>query len=193
MSKETLLEKLTDQSYREAFISDEIDVGIPMQLRAMREARGWKQKEVAEKTGTKQSRFSLMEKPGYGKFSLNPLKKLVAIFDVGLLVSFVPFGEMIDFVDAMSNRRLAIPSFVQEYPRLEKRYRGASRGLASTGQEAFRFTASTVQSGDAIQNNSTAVYEVINTQVTSIAQKEIICVPVPYWMSDGEITHGTTR
>src|SRR5882672_4167744 len=107
MSKETLLEKLTDQSYREAFISDEIDVGIPMQLRAMREARGWKQKEVAEKTGTKQSRFSLMEKPGYGKFSLNTLKKLVAIFDVGLLVSFVPFGEMIDFVDSMSNRRLA--------------------------------------------------------------------------------------
>jgi len=52
MSKEILLEKLTDPTYREAFISEEIDVGIPMQLRAMREKRGWNQKYIAEKMST---------------------------------------------------------------------------------------------------------------------------------------------
>jgi hypothetical protein len=67
MSKEVLLEKLTDQTYRDAFISEEIDIGIPMQLRAMREARKWNQKYVAEKMDTKQPRFSLMEKPGYDR------------------------------------------------------------------------------------------------------------------------------
>ena len=91
MSKKVLLEKLTDKNYRDAFISEEIDIGLPMQLRAMRDARGWNQKQVAEQMDTKQPRFSLMEKPGYGNFSLNTLKKLASIFNVGLIVSFVPF------------------------------------------------------------------------------------------------------
>ncbi len=122
MSKEVILEKLTDQTYREAFISEEIDTGLPMQLRAMREARGWNQKYVAEKMETKQPRFSLMEKPGYGNFSLNTLKKLAAIFNVGLIVSFVPFSEMIEFTDAFSRKRLAIPSFAEEYDKMARRY-----------------------------------------------------------------------
>jgi transcriptional regulator with XRE-family HTH domain len=122
MSKETLLEKLTDQTYREAFISEEIDTGIPMQLRAMREKRGWNQKYIAEKMDTKQPRFSLMEKPGYGNFSLNTLKKLASIFNVGLIVSFVPFSEMIDFVEGFSPKRLEIPSFGDEYAAMERRY-----------------------------------------------------------------------
>ena len=118
MSKATLLEKLTDKEYRDAFISEEIDVGLPMQLRSMRDSRGWKQQYVAEKTGTKQPRFSLMEKAGYGNFSLNTLKKLASLFDVGLIVSFVPWGEMIDFIEAMTSARLNAMGFADEYPRL---------------------------------------------------------------------------
>jgi len=122
MSKATLLEKLTDKEYRDALISEEIDMGLPMQLRAMREARGWKQSYVAEKTGTKQPRFSLMEKPGYGNFSLNTLKKIASIFDVGLIVSFVPYSEMIDFVEGMGPKRMMMPSFADEYLAMERRY-----------------------------------------------------------------------
>lgn len=144
MSKDILLEKLTDQSYRDAFVSDEIDIGLPMQIRAMREARGWKQKDVAAQTGTKQSRFSLMEKPGYGKFALNTLKKLASIFDVGLIVAFVPYGEMIDFVEAMSNHRLAILSFAQEYPKLAKRYmRNNVSSYVNSTQPTLNFSGET--------------------------------------------------
>jgi transcriptional regulator with XRE-family HTH domain len=193
MSKASLLEKLTDQNYRQAFVAEEIDTGLPMQIRAMRESRGWKQKDVAEQTGTKQSRFSLMEKPGYGKYSLNTLKKIASIFDVGLIVSFVPFGEMIDFTNAISNRRLAIPSFVQEYPRLEKRYRRGNRETVSTGQEVLNFTASTVQSDDTYQQHSTATYQVFAAPGTSTAQEVVIDVDVPYWISDGDIANATNR
>ena len=129
MSKLALLEKLTNKEYRDAFISDEIDVGLPMQLRSMREEREWKQSYVAEKTGTKQPRITLMEKPGYGNFSLNTLKELASLFDVGLIVSFVPWSEMIDFTEALSNKRLAVPDFSAEYMALEKRY---SRGKVDT-------------------------------------------------------------
>ena len=132
MSKQTLLEKLTDKSYRDAFISDEIDIGLPMQLRAMREAREWNQGYVAERTETKQPRFSLMEKPGYGKYSLSTLKKLASLFDVGLIVSFVPYSEMIDFTEAFNRRRLAICGFAEEYPRLAKRYARTSAPIQDT-------------------------------------------------------------
>jgi transcriptional regulator with XRE-family HTH domain len=142
MSKEVLLEKLTDTTYRNAFISEEIDTGLPMQLRAMREARGWNQKYVAEKMETKQPRFSLMEKPGYGNFSLNTLKRLASIFNVGLIVSFVPYSEMIEFTNAFSRKRLEIPSFADEYDKLAKRY-GASASEREEVQSTFDFTAGT--------------------------------------------------
>ena len=140
MSKEVLLEKLTDQAYRDAFISEEIDIGLPMQLRAMREARGWNQKYIAEKMETKQPRFSLMEKPGYGNFSLNTLKKLASIFNVGLIVSFVPYSEMIDFVQGFSRKRLEIPSFGDEYASLERRYSKRTKRLIDDSiQEDLHF------------------------------------------------------
>jgi transcriptional regulator with XRE-family HTH domain len=139
MSKEVLLEKLTDQTYRDAFISEEIDVGLPMQLRAMREARGWNQKYVAAKMDTKQPRFSLMEKPGYGNFSLNTLKKLASIFNVGLIVSFVPFSEMIDFVEGFGPKRLEVPSFGDEYAALERRYNRSRQFTNDSIQENLAF------------------------------------------------------
>jgi transcriptional regulator with XRE-family HTH domain len=109
----------------------------------MREARGWKQKDVAEMTGTKQSRFSLMERPGYGRFSLNTLKKIASIFDVGLIVSFVPYGEMIEFVSALSNRRLTIAGFGNEYPRLVRRYARKKGAEKETTQGELDFTEKT--------------------------------------------------
>jgi transcriptional regulator with XRE-family HTH domain len=144
MSKEVLLEKLTDTTYRNAFISEEIDIGLPMQIRAIREARGWNQKYVAAQMETKQPRFSLMEKPGYGNFSLSTLKRLANIFNVGLIVSFVPFSEMIDFTESLSRKRLAIPSFAEEYEKLARRY-GRGHAEGETTQGSFDFTASTAE------------------------------------------------
>lgn len=140
MSKEVLLEKLTSPAYRDAFISEEIDIGLPMQLRAMREARGWNQKYVATKMDTKQPRFSLMEKPGYGNFSLNTLKRLASIFNVGLIVSFVPYSEMIDFVEGFGPKRLSIPSFADEYTALEKRYSKRTKYSDDPNQERLNFS-----------------------------------------------------
>ena len=139
MSKTSLLEKLTDKSYRDAFTSEEIDVGLPMQIRSMREKREWKQGDVAEKLGTKQPRITLMEKPGYGNFSLNTLKKLAAVFDVALIVSFVPWSEMIEFTNSISNKRLAIPGFCAEYLGMQKRYSHGARPPQNESQGDFRF------------------------------------------------------
>lgn len=145
MSKKDLLKKLEDSEYRQEFLTSEIEMGLPMQIRAMREQRGWKQSLVAEQTGTKQPRFSLMEKPGYGNFSLNTLKKLAALFDVGLIVSFVPWGEMIDFVESISKKRLFIPSFLEEHRRLAISYTRGSR-IVSIESQQMKLAFSTADS-----------------------------------------------
>ena len=151
-----LLEKLTDKEYRDALVSEEIDVGLPMQLRSMRESRGWKQQYIAEKTGTKQPRFSLMEKAGYGNFSLNTLKKLASLFDVGLICSFVPWGEMIDFVEGMTPSRLTAIAFGDEYPRLVRRYsRSNKEANSTTTQIKFDFEANTASKHMAIASDFT--------------------------------------
>lgn len=146
MSKAALLEKLTEKEYRDALVSEEIDVGLPMQLREMRESRGWTQTDVAEQIGTAQPRFSVMEKPGYGNFSLTTLKKIASVFDVALIVSFVPYGEFMDFKESISRKRLTAPGFCEEYIKLEKRYSrhaSSTRTTTDTVQHSFDFSADT--------------------------------------------------
>ena len=184
MSKATLLEKLTSKEYRDAFISDEIDVGIPMQLREMRESRGWKQAEVAKKIGTGQPRFPVMEKPGHGNFSLKTLKKLASVFDVGLIVSFVPFSEMIDFRESISHKRLVVPGFCDEYANLANRYaRQEGKNHESTAQFALNFSAGTTTTnfGQA-DSTRTVVSEAQGTRLAANFTE----IPLPYIVQQPE-------
>lgn len=190
MSKLVLLEKLTDRTYRDAFISDEIDIGLPMQLRAMREARGWNQGYVAEKMETKQPRFSLMEKPGYGKYSLSTLKKLASLFNVGLIVSFVPFSEMIDFTEAFSRRRLAIPGFADEYPKMAKRYAKTS-DVQDTLQPSFDFSADTHRG--AVHLEESVASSFITTSQTPVGDVVEVSLDNSYLHAEnGGNTYGAT-
>ncbi len=174
MSKFSLLEKLADKFYRDAFVSDEIDVGLPMQIRSMREARGWKQGDVAEKMGTKQPRFSLMERPGYGNFSINTLKRLASLFDVGLVVSFVPWSEMIDFVESLSRKRLAAAGFQDEYPRLYKAYSKERIAPLNTVQAAFDFSGASSRETSISVPATETKYQMAGKTMVEISE-ELLC------------------
>jgi len=99
------------KEYREAFVESEISIGIPFQIRAIREKRKWSQQDLAEKTGKKQSVISQLENPNYGRLSLSTLKTLAAAFDCGLLVRFVPYSELIWRATNLSPDDLSIPDF----------------------------------------------------------------------------------
>jgi hypothetical protein len=49
---------------------------------------------------TSQNGISRLESPNYGKATTTTLKKLAAVYDVGLVVRFVPFSKMADWVSA---------------------------------------------------------------------------------------------
>ncbi len=95
--KQKLLEELEDKEYREAFVNEHIDTGIPFQLHALREHKDWTQKELGEKSGMAQESISRSEDPNYGKFTLKTLKRLASAFDVALIVRFAPISELVEY------------------------------------------------------------------------------------------------
>jgi transcriptional regulator with XRE-family HTH domain len=79
----------------------------------MREGRGWSQGKLAEEVGMAQPRISLLE-GGYEKYSLTTLKRIASTFDVAVVVRFVPFSELVDWVANLSEGRLAPVEFAND-------------------------------------------------------------------------------
>jgi transcriptional regulator with XRE-family HTH domain len=112
--REQIAASLQDKEYRDLFVAEEIATGLPFQLRAMRQARGWSQQELAERAGMTQEGISRLESLNYGRFTLTTLKRLASAFDVALVVRFEPFGRLVDWAANMSPEDLAVPAFTHD-------------------------------------------------------------------------------
>ena len=112
--RDKLINELKDKEYRDAFVSEHIATGLPFQIKALREQREWSQKDLGKKAGMHQERISVLEDPNYAKFSIATLKKIASAFDVGLVVRFVPFGELAEWELNLSSDSLKVPSFDDE-------------------------------------------------------------------------------
>jgi len=112
--KDKLISRLRDKEHRDAFVSAYIQIGIPFQIRALREQRGWTQKELADQTGVNQAWISQVENPNYQGFSLKTLLKLASAFDIGLIVRFAPFSELVKWELTLSPDKLKAESFDKE-------------------------------------------------------------------------------
>lgn len=106
-----LLRELVDPEYRRGFVEGHAKDTIAFQLRQMRLAENWEQKDVAAKLGNSklQPMISRYENPDYGKYSITTLLDLAAAFDVALAVRFVPFSELVEW-DWVSNDQTLRPS-----------------------------------------------------------------------------------
>lgn len=109
--KKHLTEKLASKKYRDAFVTSYIDQGIPFQIKALREQRDWTQEQLAEYSRMAQTRISLLENPNNKGITLKTLKALASAFDVGLIVRFVPYGDIVHWDLALSSESLRVPSF----------------------------------------------------------------------------------
>jgi len=107
--------RLKDKAYRDAFVASQISVGLPFQLRSLREKRNMKQSELAQKTGMLQPRISAMESPGGAKFTLETLRRVASAFDVALVVRFAPFSELVRWSDEFEPDMFSVPSFEEDF------------------------------------------------------------------------------
>lgn len=109
-----IIESMRDKEYRDIIVSEEINTGLPFQIRAMRKDRGWTQAELAEKAGMTQEAVSRAESLNYQRFALSTLRRLASAFDVALSVRFEPFSELASRMAHLSQGDLAIPGFDQD-------------------------------------------------------------------------------
>jgi transcriptional regulator with XRE-family HTH domain len=131
--------RLKNKAYRDAFIGSQISVGLPFQIRALREQRGWKQSRLATEAGMLQPRISAMESPGAAKFNLETLRRLASAFDVALVVRFVPYSELVDWSEKFNPDKFNIPSFKDEQSLKEsaRKVEEAREAVVAKGRQAI--------------------------------------------------------
>jgi transcriptional regulator with XRE-family HTH domain len=111
ITKDKLTNELKNKQYRDAFVSAHVDIGIPHQIRILREQRGWTQQDLADRTAGKQAWIAKIENPNYTGFSLKTLKKLASAFDVAIIVRFVPISNLVKWELEISPESLQALSF----------------------------------------------------------------------------------
>jgi transcriptional regulator with XRE-family HTH domain len=126
-SRTGLIQRLTrGASTRAKFVDSHVSKTLAFQIRSLREKEEWSQQTLAEKIGSNQNAIYRAENPNYGKQTITTLKKIAAAFDVALIVRFVPFGELVDWVSGtprtikgLTTEALTVPSFEEEKTELE--------------------------------------------------------------------------
>lgn len=114
-SRASKIERFKRKEFRKAYANSAIEQGLAYQIRSLRLAKEWSQKELADAIGAKsQSIVSRLEDPSYGKHSLQTLKKLSEAFDIALSVRFISFSQLIEQQEHLSPKDLAVPSFDDE-------------------------------------------------------------------------------
>ncbi len=107
-------DSLANKEYRDALAVEHVNTTLAIQIHKMREARQWKQSDLANRLNKHQETISQWENPDYGRYSISTLKELACAFDVALLVKFIPFNELVADMVNLSPVRLCPPSFDEE-------------------------------------------------------------------------------
>lgn len=128
------LNDLEDSEYRKVFAEELIGTSLAFQIRRLREARGLTQEELAQIAGKAQETISQWENPDYGRYTLSTLETLAGAFDVGLLVRFVSFSELADWIIDVSPSRLTPSSYAEEQERASSEVQGS---IFDVGIEAY--------------------------------------------------------
>lgn len=121
-SRSSLLRRLMgSQAARAKFVESHTSKGIAFQIQSLRDKKKWSQTELAEQLGSNQNAVYRLENPNYGKPTITTLKKVAAVFDVALVVRFVPFSQLVDWVSGtpfvdrgLTPAALEVPDFQTE-------------------------------------------------------------------------------
>lgn len=112
---------LSDRDFRASYIRAKLDVLIPSQLRALRLRQEKSQPELAQMADMKQSRISAMETPGLVNFNRETLVRMAATHNVGLVIKFVPFSEMLEWENSYSQDAFNIARLSEDIDFLQPR------------------------------------------------------------------------
>jgi len=112
--KTNYFRRLRNKEYRDSVVETAIGDTIATQLQALRNKNGLNQTQLAKKANMAQPRIAVLENPDYDKYTVNTLKRLASALDVGLIIRFAPYGEVMDWVSGFSPDSINIPTYEEE-------------------------------------------------------------------------------
>lgn len=83
-----------DREYREAYLEASVEQGIAWQIRINRQKRGITQENLAKALGISLPMLQELEDPEIGEYPLETLIKVAKVFDCALSVKFIPYSEL---------------------------------------------------------------------------------------------------
>lgn len=114
--REQIVSSLADKTYRDAFVADQIRIGVPLQIRQMRDERGLSQEELGQQMQPPMVQESVwrLENPNKANLTIGTLLRVASSLDVGLMVRFLPFSELLDSTPWISGQERAVPPFLKD-------------------------------------------------------------------------------
>ena len=135
------------KEFREHFNAMQLKRGIAFQVRALLKKRGWTQAQLAESAGLTQGVVSRAQDPNYGKLTFSTAQRIAGGFDVAFIGAFVPYGELVDWFEHLSEDIGDVQSFEEEYKKFLKgrvrRGRARRRGIGKGAVRAIRVRVAT--------------------------------------------------
>jgi transcriptional regulator with XRE-family HTH domain len=111
---ERLRIEFRDEETRHIYADDFLNTYIASQLKVLREDREWTQRFLAERTGMRQERISVLEDVNYEAWSVKTLIRLAKAFDLRLSIKFESFGSFLTDFEEFNREALKRPSFEQD-------------------------------------------------------------------------------
>lgn len=143
------------RSYRRAFLRAQFKRIIPFQIGGLRRDRGWSQEKLAEASNLTQGVISRAEDQDYGNLTVNTILSIADGFDVAFIGKFVPYGELEEWLDSLSNK-IRVPSFDEED---KQRLRKEIVFFSSDGNKASGTNGQTRQGSNSIISIERAALE----------------------------------
>jgi transcriptional regulator with XRE-family HTH domain len=106
-----LKDNFQDKDYRHIYTNGFIDSKIATQIKVLREQRVWTQDVLADETGMRQARVSVLEDVNYSSWSLSTLRRFARAFDLYVDVEFKEFGTLDRQLDELDREHLSRQPF----------------------------------------------------------------------------------
>ncbi len=107
-------DELTEKEMRDAFLEAQTRAKIALQIRALRNQRGLSQGALGEQMDKPQSNVARLEDREIARYTLSTLFELASVFDVGLIVEFVPYEYFLSRTQDLSHSHLQVHSFTRD-------------------------------------------------------------------------------
>lgn len=130
-SRRMLEKEFRDREARADYAEIFLNSNIALQIKILRQQRGWTQGELADRAGLHQSQISGMEQVSHTVWKVGTLKKLARAFDLALTVRFESFGRFLDDLDSANRGALERHSFDDD-PRFRDDRAGLEGGFSAS-------------------------------------------------------------